>query len=220
MKGVSLSASSAFKLFQISLRLRSQSLKSVNFDVFPNFINVKNIKELGGEPCNMMDDFKGLKILTVGRLSTEKNPLVIPEIASQLLSRGQDFKWFVVGAGGLFEQLQLAIKEKGVEDKVVLCGGQLNPYKFMSRCDVYAQFSKFEADPITIKEVAVFNKLMVLSDIIAFNKAKERINNICSSNKIDEIVNAIILAKEVAVVKNDLIEINCLFQEKMREIFV
>jgi hypothetical protein len=51
----------------------------------------------------------------------------------------------------------------------MLLGNVLNPYKYMNNCDLYAQFSVYEADPITCKEVLVFNKRMVLSNIDAFN---------------------------------------------------
>ena len=43
-----------------------------------------------------------------------------------------------------------------------------NPYPYIKNCDIFVQLSKYEADPITIREVAFFKKPMILSDIVAF----------------------------------------------------
>ena len=188
------------KVFAVSEHIKQMLISelggNINFDVCPNLINFESIKEQGQEPCEIMDSFNGLKILSVGRLAPEKNPLIIPEIAKVLKQKSVNFKWFIVGAGDLAEQMQNLVKENGLESNVVLCGGQLNPYKYMSRCDIYAQFSKYEADPITVKEVSIFNKKMVLSDIEAYRKYKQILKNmyLCSidgdsvANKVQEII--------------------------------
>ena len=212
------------KVFAVSNHIKDMLVSELgdsgNFDVCPNFINVERIKQQGAEQCSPMDDYDGLKILSVGRLSIEKNPLIIPEIASELLSRGLDFKWFIVGAGYLFEQLQNQVIEKGLEDRIILCGGQLNPYKYMSRCDIYAQFSKYEADPITVKEVSVFNKKLILSDIPAFRFLEDKLNNVfIISNDVKSVVEKI---KEISVLETkenkDLTFINQIPFDKLNEV--
>lgn len=212
------------KVFAVSNHIKDMLISELgdsgNFDVFPNFINVEKIRALGKEPCEIMDGYNGLKILTVGRLSNEKNPLIIPEVARELVNKGVEFKWFIVGAGDLLEMLQNLVIEKGVEDKVILCGGQLNPYRFMSRCDIYAQFSKYEADPITVKEVSVFNKKLVLSDIPAFRFLKDNLNNvIIVSNDVKSIVENIRQIIEIEPKENkDLTFINQTPLNKLNEI--
>ena len=212
------------KVFAVSNHIKDMLVSELgdsgNFDVCPNFINVERIKQQGAEQCSPMDDYDGLKILSVGRLSIEKNPLIIPEIASELLSRGLDFKWFIVGAGYLFEQLQNQVIEKGLEDRIILCGGQLNPYKYMSRCDIYAQFSKYEADPITVKEVSVFNKKMVLSDIPAFRCLQKQLKNIAiSSSDAREVAKDIISIQEITINGNNNLDfLNELHNKKTNEI--
>lgn len=151
---------------------------SFEIDVCPNLINVDEILKLSKVSCTEMDNFNGLKLLTVGRLSEEKNPFLLIDIAKILAKKKMDFKWFIVGDGILFEELKEKIFLEGLEEYFVLVGNQINPYKFMSRCDAYVQTSKFEADPLTIKEVAIFNKPMFLSDISSFKDCNKSIFNI------------------------------------------
>lgn len=214
------------KVFAVSEHIKNALINELgdsgNFDVFPNLINFKGIKKQAKEPCEQMDSYEGLKILSVGRLFPEKNPLEIIEIAKELTNKKINFKWYVVGAGDLFEQMQTAIKKNSLEEQVVLCGGQLNPYKFMSRCDIYAQFSKYEADPITVKEVSIFNKKLFLSDIEAYRRCEKTLQNIyiCTfgskqvANKIEQILN--LPTKD----NGDLSFINEKPIEKIKEIFL
>lgn len=48
----------------------------------------------------------------------------------------------------------------------------------MTRCDVYVQLSKYEAEPVTVQEVAVFGKPMVLSSIEGFYRYSMIFKNI------------------------------------------
>jgi len=60
-----------------------------------------------------------LTVLTVGRLETEKNPLLLPEVLSRL-----DPRWRLVicGEGPLEEDLRARVRELGVEDRAELRG--------------------------------------------------------------------------------------------------
>lgn len=213
------------KVFAVSEHIKNVLINQLgdsgNFDVLPNLINTEGIKEQAKEPCAQMDEYNGLKILSVGRLSPEKNPFMIIEVAKELRSKNIDFKWFIVGAGDLFEQMHAHIKQNGLENQVVLCGGQINPYKFMGRCDIYAQFSNYEADPITAKEVSIFNKKMILSDIEAYRKCESILKNIyiCPfdakqvATKIEQVIG---VASES---NGDLSFINQIPVNKIKEIF-
>ena len=58
----------------------------------------------------------------------------------------------------------------------------------MKKCDVYLQFSKFEADPLTVKEAAIFNKHMVLSNIPGFRDLQTILHNIYLFDDRDDII--------------------------------
>ena len=159
-----------------------------NVYVLPNLLDIEYIEELAEEPCPEFPNDSRLKLLTVGRLSPEKNPLEIAETAVLLENCGINYIWIVVGDGDLFNDLAVAIERNGLNRKVVMAGNQLNPYRFMKKCDVYLQFSKFEADSLTVKEAAVFNKHMVLSNIPRFRKLQTILHNIYLFDDKDDII--------------------------------
>ena len=200
------------KVFAVSNFAKEVLLKefgdTFEIEVCPNLINIDEIKFLAEEPCVVMDEFKGLKLLTVGRLSDEKNPLALVDIAKHLVDKKIDFKWFVVGDGILFNDLKAKINSENLDGHFVLMGGQSNPYKFMKRCDAYVQFSKFEADPIVIKEVAVFNKPMFLSVIPSFIYCKSVIPNIETFLQIDDLANAFANIKNIEIIEFSISNLN------------
>ena len=186
----------------------------IHYDIMPNFVNIADIIEKGQEPCEEMQNARGLKILTVARLSPEKNLLKGLEVAKLLKNRGVAFSWFLVGNGPQYQQLAQEILEKELQENVFLLGVRSNPYKYMKNCDVYAQFSEFEAEGITVKEAAVFHKRLVLSDIISFREALSWINNRVLCSTIEEMANAIVA--ETPIQENNLTLMNVVFQEKLK----
>lgn len=158
--------------------LQHEISPEINLMVLHNLIDVKTIKSKGLETCEEMDNYGGLKFLTVGRLSPEKNPLKVISVCKELKKSGIDFRWYIVGDGPLKGEMIDKIKREDLVDNCLLCGLHDNPYRFMRRSDVYVQLSKYEADPITVKEVAVFGKTMVLSEIDAFKKYSKIFDNI------------------------------------------
>ncbi len=208
------------KLYCVSAHTRDildNELKvKICYDVMPNFLNIEEVYSKGQE--EYLWSGEGLKILTVARLSTEKNMFKVINVAKLMKDKNIKFSWCIAGDGPLFADIKAKIEEDNLQNCVYLLGNQKNPYKLMSSCDIYAQFSQFEADPTTIKEVAVFNKPMVLSNIIAFQNAKNNINNIILCNTEEEIVRAIKDIKAMNCQTNDLSKINATFEQKLSEI--
>ena len=208
------------KLYCVSEHTRDILNKEFNtkicYDIMPNFLNIEEICSKGQE--TFLWSGEGLKILTVARLSVEKNIFKILDVARLLKEKNIKFSWYIAGDGPLFANIKAKIEEENLQNYVFLLGNQKNPYKLMSACNVYAQFSQYEADPITIKEVAIFNKPMVLSNIIAFQKARESINNIVLCDSVEEIAQTIMNIKEFSCKTNDLSRINAMFEQKLNEI--
>lgn len=200
------------KVFAVSSDAEKVLMKAIpglcNVSVIQNLVDIKSIKESGKEPCPEYPDDQRLKLLTVGRLSPEKNPLRIIETARLLDEKEMDFIWMVVGDGELRDMLKSEIEKNHLEGKVFLIGNQSNPYKFMSRCDVYLQFSLFEADSITVREVAIFNKPMILSEISRFQECHEIFSNIQLISTNEDAVRLLMLEKSIVSSENDLSIIN------------
>jgi glycosyltransferase involved in cell wall biosynthesis len=63
-----------------------------------------------------------LRILTVGRLETEKNPLLLADVLARLRARDQRFRLLVVGEGPMSDELSERLRELGVADAADLLG--------------------------------------------------------------------------------------------------
>lgn len=142
--------------------------------VFHNVVSTVQIKEQAktGETYN--DDFKGKRLLTVGRISPEKGQRVAIQALKLLVDRGYDIHWYFVGDGNDLQNCQNDINKLGLTAYVTFLGTKTNPYAFMCDCDVYVQPSRHEGFCITLAEALCFDNPIVSTD---FTGAKEQLVN-------------------------------------------
>jgi glycosyltransferase involved in cell wall biosynthesis len=82
-------------------------------------------------------------IVAAGRLADAKNyPLLID--AFEILRRTCPARLFILGQGDREPELRAQIARLGLQDDVVLCGFQKNPWKYIARADVFAMSSAYE----------------------------------------------------------------------------
>ncbi|MGM0302690.1 hypothetical protein IGI66_002312 [Enterococcus sp. AZ048] len=90
-----------------------------------------------------------LVLLTIGRLSLQKNPFFIIEILTKL-NQIKDFKFFWIGDGDLFDKVLDSLVKNGVREKVIFIK-ELSPEKlkmFYSASDIFILPSKYEGLPL------------------------------------------------------------------------
>jgi glycosyltransferase involved in cell wall biosynthesis len=82
-------------------------------------------------------------IVAAGRLADAKNyPLLIDALAE--VRRAVPARLFILGEGEREGALREQIARLGLDDAVVLCGFQRNPWKYIARADVFALSSRYE----------------------------------------------------------------------------
>jgi len=82
-------------------------------------------------------------IVAAGRLAEAKNyPLLIDALA--ILRETTPASLFILGAGDQEPAVRAAIRARGLDEVVHLCGFQRNPWKFIARADVFALTSRYE----------------------------------------------------------------------------
>lgn len=143
-------------------------------EVFRNILSSKLAIQQSELKVGFNDNFDGIRILTVGRLSGEKGQGITIPILSKLREEGYNVKWYCVGEGVLREKYEKLIKEYNLEDYYILLGNDANPYPYFKECDIYVQPSKFEGYCITLAEARMFNKPIVSTDFIG---AREQISH-------------------------------------------
>ncbi|RDI45722.1 glycosyltransferase [Falsibacillus pallidus] len=141
-------------------------------DVFHNVIHVDAITKMAEEDKGYQDDFKGTRILTVGRLSKEKGQDMAIKALGELIKEGYNLRWYCIGEGNARKDYEEQIKKLGLENEFILLGSKANPYPYMKDCDLYVQPSRHEGFCITLAEAKVFNKPIICT---TFTGAKEQI---------------------------------------------
>ncbi len=140
-----------------------------------NIVDRAEILRLAEEPCNFGDDFQGTRLLTVGRLCSQKGyDMAIPAIA-RLVSEGHRIKWYIIGDGEAAEKekLMALVRQYDLEGRIDFLGLQKNPYPYMKNCDIYLQPSRHEGKPIAVEEAKILKKRIFVTD---FEAAKEQLS--------------------------------------------
>ena len=112
----------------------------------------------------LMIEGKQICLCTVGRFSEPKNIERIPEICRQLINRGLNICWILVGYGPKEQLIRDNISRYHVENQVLIVGKQDNPYPYIDACDVYVQLSSYEGKSVTVREAQILGKAVVITD--------------------------------------------------------
>ncbi len=141
-------------------------------EVFHNIVSPLHIKELAASGESFQDDFKGKRILTVGRISPEKGQFEAIQALKILKEKGYDIRWYFVGEGSDLEHCKNEVDRLGLSKDVVFLGTQTNPYAYMRDCDIYMQPSRHEGFCITLAEALCFSNPIVATN---FTGAQEQL---------------------------------------------
>lgn len=143
---------------------------SPKIDVFYNIIDKESIVEKANGLQGFDDNFSGIRILTVGRLSKEKGQLMIPRILEKLKKDKLDIRWYCVGDGYIKKELEQEIIKYDLVNNLILLGKKENPYPYMRDCDIYVQPSEYEGYCTTVEEARCFNKPIIMTNCTGANE--------------------------------------------------
>ncbi|MFT4412577.1 glycosyltransferase [Fredinandcohnia humi] len=143
-------------------------------DILHNIVSPELIKLRAKQGKGFTDNFNGLRILTVGRLSFEKGQDIAIKVLCKLIKNGYNVRWYCVGEGSLRGEYENLIVKYNLQDKFILMGVDPNPYTYIDECDIYVQPSRYEGYCITVAEARCLNKPIVTTDV---NGTKEQIQN-------------------------------------------
>ena len=133
--------------------------------VFHNMVDRNRIFRLAEEGTGFTDDYSGIRILTVGRLTLQKRYDVAIEAMAGLKNASPiPIRWYVLGEGALRKQLERQIRHLGIENEFHLLGVKENPYPYVRECDLYVHATGFEGKSIAIQEAQVLGKPILAAD--------------------------------------------------------
>lgn len=141
-------------------------------EVFHNVVSPIQIKELAASGESFQDDYKGVRILSVGRISQEKGQLVAIQALKFLKDQGNLVRWYFIGEGSDMEHCKSEVDRLGLSEDVSFLGTKTNPYAYIRDCDIYMQPSRHEGFCITLAEALCFGNPIVATD---FTGAREQL---------------------------------------------
>lgn len=106
--------------------------------------------------------FKKRKIISVGRLTYQKNYPLLIKIANRVLKNHPDWQWHIYGDGPETENIKELINDNGLSAQLVLKGQVRNLYLLYSEYDFFVNTSRYEGFSMAFLE-AVANGLPIIS---------------------------------------------------------
>ncbi|MBS4205805.1 glycosyltransferase [Bacillus sp. FJAT-49754] len=177
------------KVFVVSKQAKNNLIDKVpslakKTEVFMNIIPKDLIKEMSQVPIKFDDDYRGLKIVTVGRLSKEKGQDMAIKVLSRLRDEGYEVRWYCIGEGNERKEYEQLIHMYGLKNDFVLLGAKTNPYPYIFQADIYVQTSRHEGYCITLAEAKYLKKPIVTSNFIgAYEQIENDVTGIIVSNE-------------------------------------
>lgn len=105
-----------------------------------------------------------LKLVTLGRLENQKNPLFLVQVARALRARKCRFELHIGGEGRLRHALEQAIAEHDLDDIITLHGFIQEPYPFLAGGDIFVLPSLWEGFGYVLVEAASLGLPIVAFD--------------------------------------------------------
>ena len=105
-------------------------------------------------------NFKGIKIINVGRLTYQKNQIILLKAFLELI-KYRKAKLLLIGSGGDEKILKKFIKENKIQSLVKIINFTNNPFKYISLCDIKVLSSRYEGNPNILLETACLKKLII-----------------------------------------------------------
>ena len=137
------------KIISVSKTVEMDFQKVLNvvasYQVLYNTNESKKIRKFSEESITVdMDPQNTVNIVGVGKLLKSKGFDRLLRITKQLLEENYSVHTYILGEGPEKETLQNYIENNGMEKKVTLLGYQINPYKYISKCDLFVCASHAE----------------------------------------------------------------------------
>ncbi|WP_251549881.1 glycosyltransferase [Neobacillus muris] len=147
--------------------------------VIQNWVASNTVRSMAREEeiNGVIRKIQKIKIVTVARLVDEKGVFFALEACKILVDHGIDLKWFLIGKGPLYRELEKRISEFSIEDHFILLGEKDNPYPYMKLCDIYVQPSKTEAHCVAVEEAMALCRPIVVTNIPAFQGQVQHMEN-------------------------------------------
>lgn len=137
-----------------------------------NMIDVARIRHLAQEDTDISAPQLSMqyagstrKIVTIGRLSPEKNHARLIKAFAKARAEGLNAVLFIVGSGVLYEPLTHLAHDVGQSDHIIFLGQVSNPFPLLKEADCFVLSSDYEGQPMTLLEALTLGTPCIGTDI-------------------------------------------------------
>ena len=152
--------------------------------IIPNIIDTSAILQRSKEKIKLDIDKEKLNIVTVSRLEYEKGLDLFLPLLAQVVKQRPAVHFYIIGSGSCKKSLMQQVRRLGLDTAVSFLGTQQNPFKYLSRMDVFVLNSRYEGQGMVLREAQTLG-LQTL-----FPKRLEKYNDGLSG--VDNIVDALL----------------------------
>jgi len=153
---------------------RCPVLRMRPWTVLPPPVDVEAILEPSPEPRVAIRGDDRPVVLTVSRLTPDKQIGLCLQVHHGLKAAGIRFRWYVIGSGPEEGALRAEIHRLSMDHDFLILPYQENVYAWMQACDVFALFSCSEGCPTVVREAILLGRPVVMTDV---NGADELIDH-------------------------------------------
>jgi glycosyltransferase involved in cell wall biosynthesis len=161
------------------------------FRVINNIIDYESIIHLANEE-EIKFKANTFNILTAARFSHQKGYDILIEACNVLKLKNLKFHWFILGGGGLEEEIKLEILNKELKNHITLLGVKENPYPYFKAADLYVHTARHEGFGRTLAEARLLNIPVVTTcfDTVFMQMIHEK-NGLVTDMNSESVANAI-----------------------------
>jgi len=122
------------------------------------------IRKKSAEPCEVLSD-DIVKLIAAGTLKQVKGFDRLLKIAKRLVENRFNFHLYLLGIGPMQNELEEYIKSNNLCDAVSLLGYDTNPYKYISKCDLFVCSSYSEGFSTAATEALIVGTPVVTVEV-------------------------------------------------------
>lgn len=125
----------------VSRFVREDFCRILNFDnpctILYNTVESEKILAMAADPAPELVDDGKIRLVAVGTLKPSKGYLRLLQIIQRLCSESYPINLYILGIGPQQKELEAYVASHCLQDSVTFLGYQTNPYKYVSKCNLF-----------------------------------------------------------------------------------
>jgi glycosyltransferase involved in cell wall biosynthesis len=155
-------SSSEIIVNSFEFKKRLKKIFNLNSQVIYNPIGLP--KKIDKKKINFFNNYKNLKIISIGRLTDQKDHLTLIKSLNLLNKKDIKFKLYLVGQGKNYNKIYKIIKDFKLTNKIRLAGFKSRAYEYINSADLFILSSKYEGLPNVLLEAQSLGISIISSD--------------------------------------------------------